>query len=122
MWDETPDNIDIGGGWSPVGPQSDGTYGVPATAGTPQPVDAGGGLPGNYSQTVLDVFKYGVGAWSQYATTQQQLDYRRWEATNVGPAQQGKPAYTVGVTAGGSGTMLILTAAAALALVLVLKR
>lgn len=105
-----------------VGPQSDGTYTYPASYGTLQPVDAGGGAPANYSTAVLDVFKYGVGAWAQYKTNEQLLDYRRWEATNFGTTMQGRPAVGVGVTANGNGGGMLLLLGAAVVLVLVLKK
>lgn len=85
----------------PVGPQDDGTVVVPSISIANQPVDAGGGMPGSYGQQVLDIFKFGVGAAAQSYQQRQLLDYKRWEATQFGPMQQGVPAY--GVTAGGGG-------------------
>lgn len=83
MWDQ---NI-YGSTTDAIGPQQDGT--VLNTAYTPLPVDAGGGTAGSYSQQILDVFKFGVGAWGQNKARQDMLDYRRWEATSTGLTQQG---------------------------------
>lgn len=104
-----------------VGPQTDGTYTYPATYGTVQPVDAGGGQPGNYSQGIIDVFKYGVGAFAQYKGQEQMLDYKRWETTNFGASVQGRPAYGVGVLPAGN-TGLLIALGIGLVLVLVLKK
>lgn len=79
-----------------VGPNSDGTYGIPSAAVMPQPVDAGGGPPANYSGQILDLFKFGVGVWQQADARQDMLDYRRWESTNAGLYQQGQAAAIYG--------------------------
>lgn len=84
MWE---DNI-YGTTTSVAGPQSDGTYVSPV--GMAQPADAGGGPAASYGQQILDVFKYGVGVWQQDKARTDLLDYRRWEATNVGLTQQGR--------------------------------
>jgi hypothetical protein len=88
-----------------VGPNMDGTYTAPDVSGTPAPADAGGGAPANYSQQVLDVFKYGVGVLGQYENQKQMLDYNRWESTQYGPVVQGRPvggSVTVSTTAKGN--------------------
>lgn len=119
MW---PDDTSTGDGWNlPVGPQSDGTYASPVSM--PQPVDAAGGAPGGYAQQVLDVFKFGVGAWQQQQQSQQMLDYRRWEATNAGLTQQGRTS-PVSVAPGGGLTLsplLIIGAGVILAAVLLAR-
>ena len=79
-----------------VGPQNDGTYGAPPSSVMPQPVDAGGGPPANYSGQVLDIFKFGVGIWNQQKQRQDMIDLRRWEATNAGLYQQGQAAAMYG--------------------------
>lgn len=79
-----------------VGPNTDGTYGIPQTAVMSQPVDAGGGPPANYGAQVLDIFKFGVGVWQQQSARQDMLDYRRWESTNAGLYQQGQTAALYG--------------------------
>lgn len=100
-----------------VGPQTDGTYGSPVVA--PQPADAGGGGAASYSSQILDVFKYGVGAYASLQQQQNMLDYRRWEATGGNLTQQG--AARPGQTAGGAGMsqgMLLLIGVVVVALVL----
>ena len=79
-----------------VGYQNDGTFGTPSAGVMPQPVDAGGGQPANYSGTILDIFKFGVGVWSQNKQRQDMIDLRRWEATNAGLYQQGQAAAMYG--------------------------
>lgn len=79
-----------------IGPQNDGTFGTPDAAVKPMPVDAGGGAPANYSSTILDVFKLGVGAWTQTQNTSAMVDLRKWEATNAGLFQQGQAAAMYG--------------------------
>lgn len=79
-----------------VGPMNDGTYGVPSSAVMSQPLDAGGGPPANYGAQVLDIFKFGVGVWSQNQARQDMVDLRRWEATNAGLFQQGQAAAVLG--------------------------
>lgn len=79
-----------------VGPQNDGTYGIPSPAVMSQPLDAGGGPPANYGAQIMDVFKFGVGVWQQNEARQDMLDYRRFEATNAGIYQQGQAAALYG--------------------------
>lgn len=97
---------------SSVGPQSDGTYGVPSLSLTAQPQDAGGGSPGQYTGQVLDIFKYGVGVLGAAYQNQQMLDYKRYEATGGGVYQQGAAAGVRvtgnGATVGLSTNMLLL--------------
>lgn len=110
-----------GGGealYTGVGPQDDGTFAAPATSIMPQPVDAGGGPPANYSGLIMDVFKFGVGVWNQREARQDMIDQRRWEATNAGLFQQGQAAAMFGRP----GQMGVLgLAAVGLVLLLVLK-
>ncbi len=107
-----------------VGPNMDGTYGVPGAAQTASPADAGGGAPANYSQAVLDIFKYGAGILSQYANNKQLIDYKRWEATATGPVVQGRPA-SVTVTAptvSAGGSLLPWLAIGGVAAFLILRK
>lgn len=102
-----------------IGPQNDGTFGTPDAGIMPQPVDAGGGPPANYSGAVLDIFKFGVGVWNQREARQDAIDQRRWEATNAGLFQQGQNAAMFG----GAGQIGVLgIAAIGLVLLLVLKK
>lgn len=127
MWpDET-------GTWGPdpystdaasIGPNTDGTYTAPAVSITPAPADAGGGAPASYSQQVMDILRYGVGAVVNYQNQGQLLDYRRWEATATGPVQQGRTAgvaVTRGAATGGASMLPVLLIGGAL-LFLALKR
>lgn len=93
-----------------VGPQSDGTSITPNAAITTAPVDAGGGAPGSYSKDVLDLFKFGVGTWSQQKQQANLLDYKRYEATQTGLWRQGQPALFANSAQGGAGNLVILAA------------
>ena len=95
---------------SSVGPQLDGTFGTPSSAVQPNPVDAGGGSAGSYRQDILDVFKFGVGAYSQNQQRQDLLDYKRFEATQMGLWRQGQPALFSSSANGGAGNLVILAA------------
>lgn len=106
MWmDNTTGTYDLA-----VGPQSDGTNTVADASVIPKPVDAGGGAPGLYSKDILDVFKYGVGAWSQAKQQSDMLDYKRYEATQLGLWRQGQPAMFSQSAQGGTGNLVILAA------------
>ncbi len=78
--------------WATVGPTNAGTYNVPAAA---QPVnrqwDSAGGTLGQYGNDVFAILAQGIGAWSQYKRNDQFLDYQRYEATQGGVYQQGRP-------------------------------
>lgn len=102
-----------------IGPQDDGTFGTPAAGIMSQPVDAGGGPPANYSGTVMDIFRFGVGVWSQTQARRDMIDQRRWEATNAGLFQQGQNAAMFG----GRGQVGILgIAAVGLIVLLAMKK
>lgn len=73
-----------------VGPQNDGTVIAPAAGVMPQPVDAGGGPAASYGSQVLDIFKFGIGAYNASQQRKDMIDLRRWEATNAGLYQQGQ--------------------------------
>jgi hypothetical protein len=78
--------------YTSVGPNNNGTYGVPASAQTSnQPWDSAGGVLGGYSKEIFGILTQGVGAWSQYKKNEQFLDYQRYEATQGGVYQQGRP-------------------------------
>lgn len=94
----------------PVGPQSDGTSITPPTAETPLPVDAGGGFAGTYGKDILDIFKFGVGVYSQDKARSDLLDYKRFEATQAGLWRQGQPALFARNPQGGNGNLLVLAA------------
>lgn len=96
------------GGYYDVGPQTDGTN-LPASISTlPTPRDTAGGAPASYGQSVLDIFKYGIGVWSQTEQNQQLLDYKRFEATNGGLYQQGKSAALPRAAVNGGGSQLAM--------------
>lgn len=102
-----------GGGLSSVGPNNNGTYNVPSSAQTYNtPWDAAGGGLGQYGNDVFQVLQQGIGVYSQYKKNQQFLDYQRYEATQGGVYQQGRPNPTTGAVvqarATGNPLMLIL--------------
>lgn len=97
-----------------VGPQTDGTNWPSPISTIPQPTDTAGGQPANYAQSVLDIFKYGVGAYTQTANTSALLDYKRFEATNGGLYQQGRGAVMPKAQQGGGGSNLAMIGIAAL--------
>lgn len=114
------DWLGTGNGASPtladvIGPQTDGTNTPSPTAATiPKPTDTAGGSPANYTQAVLDIFKFGVGQYSATVQQQNMLDYKRYEATNGGLFQQGKSATLPAAAAGGKTSGLVLMAVGAL--------
>lgn len=95
--------------WGSVGPQTDGTTIVPDVATVVTPNDAGGGPPATYGNTILDVFKYGVGVWQADKTQTRLIDYKKFEATNTGVYQNGVPAI-FRTNASGGGTSPVLYA------------
>lgn len=97
-------------GISNVGPKSDGTFGIPTSAGAVTPYDAGGGPSANYGAQIMDVFKFGVGVWQQQQNQTAMLDYKRFEATQNGLYQQGKPANLYSSANGGNSNQLIFFA------------
>lgn len=104
-----------------VGPQSDGTYGTPASAVAVTPYDAGGGPAKNYSPQILDIFKFGIGVWQQQSNQTAMLDYRRFEATQAGLQQQGRANGVAQTATGGVSGQLILFAVLALGVILIAK-
>lgn len=104
-----------------AGTQPDGTWVTPVQARQPQPVDAAGGTAANYAPLVLDVFKFGVGVWNQQQQQQNMLDYKRFEATQLGAFAHGQPALYASsggqIIGGASGIVLI----GAVVLLLMLK-
>lgn len=105
-----------------VGPNRDGTYSVPDTAIKSQPVDVGGGPPADYGQQVLDVFKYGVNAWSQTQARKDFLDYKRYEATQNGLYMQGRPAMLAAARTGGVSGLALTAAVVIVAVALLTHR
>lgn len=80
-----------------VGPQPTGEF-IPADTGLPQPVDVGGTAPATYSNTTLDIFRLGIGAWSQNQQNKQLLQYAQYQTTGNGLNQSGQVAGTTGQT------------------------
>lgn len=83
-----------------VGGQVDGTFVVPSTADQINDPSNTAGYPASSSNTALDVLKYGVGAITDSWKFAQNLDYKRFEATQGGVFQQGKYAISASVPAG----------------------
>lgn len=103
---------------SMIGPNTDGTYTQPDASIQIQPVDAGGGMPAEYPQPILDIFKFGI---AQYTATQQQaqlLDYKRFEATNGGLYRQGQPAGVAAAATGGTSNLMVFAAIGLVAVIL----
>ena len=106
FWDNA-----AGGGavYDTIGPQVDGTVMPSDIAATiPQPTDTAGGQPAQYAQSVLDIFKFGVGQYAATVQQQNMLDYKRYEATNGGLYQQGKSAAMPRAAQGGGSSSLVL--------------
>ena len=103
-----------------VGPQTDGTNLISGTAVVVSPTDTAGGQPANYEQNVLDIFKFGVQAWSDSNARQQMFDYRKFEATNGGLFQQGRIAQMPAAAQAGGISGTVMMAAAAIVLVAIL--
>jgi hypothetical protein len=91
-----------------VGPQMDGTNIIADAAVIAQPSDTAGGQPAQYGQDVLDLFKFGIGAWSDNQKTQQLFDYKKFEATNGGLYQQGRAASMPAAASGGISPLVIV--------------
>ena len=104
-----------------VGPQSDGTFGIPSTAQAVTPYDAGGGPAANYAPQILDIFKFGVGVWQQQSNQTAMYDYKRFEATQAGLYQQGQNAQLAQNPDGGNSGQLILFALLIAGVILVAK-
>lgn len=97
-----------------IGPQTDGTNIYSPIASTiPQPADTAGGAPASYSNAILDIFKTGIGVWSQQQSQQQLFDYKKFEATNGGLYQQGRAAAMPAATSGNAMSPLVMMGLAA---------
>lgn len=123
------DNLDFQGSGSPylvdpaftVGAQPDGTYAFPQAA---QPVNNPSNTAGYSSLTpdwVGNVLTQGVGVLGQYFSNEQMLDYRRFEATNGGMYQQGRPALLSQNSKSNMNTILIIALAFGAVFLLVKK-
>jgi len=75
-----------------IGPQSDGTYNIPATGMAISGASDTGGSGYNYAPGVFNLLNNGLSAFSNIYQTGQQLDYRRYEATQAGLVAQGQAA------------------------------
>lgn len=100
-------------GWdSPVGPQSNGTYGIPVTAQQRNSPQNTAGWSSSISQSTADLLKYGIGALGQLGMAKMQVDYARAEATNGGLFYQGRPALLgrngLGMVSGGMNLSVLL--------------
>jgi len=93
-----PSQLGVGGntygfsiGDSSVGPQSDGTNIVPATGQAITGADQAG-YGASYAPQVFGLLSQGLGAFTGIYTNGQNLDYRRYEATQAGLVAQGQAA------------------------------
>ncbi|MFZ3219886.1 MAG: hypothetical protein WA174_07625, partial [Rhodoferax sp.] len=91
-----------------IGPQTDGTNLPSPVSIIPQPTDTAGGAPAQYTQQVLDLFKFGIGAVAQNEQTRQMFDYKKFEATNGGLYQQGRSAAMPAAAQGGGTSGLVM--------------
>jgi hypothetical protein len=74
-----------------IGPQSDGTYNIPATGQAITGSDTGGSGY-SYAPGVFNLLNNGLSAFTSIYNTGQQIDYRKYEATQAGLAVQGQAA------------------------------
>lgn len=89
-----------------------------------QPVDTAGGVPGDYSQGVIDLFKYGIGAWQSNKAQTNQMDYLKWSTVNGVSSKNGvtsSAAVPSAFSLGNMGTMAIGAGVIILALVIYKK-
>lgn len=90
-----------------------------------QPVDAAGGAPGNYSDQIMDLFKFGIGAWQSTRAQDNYLDYKKYEASGGTLSQAGVPSgrSVSGSAPGGMDTgKLLLIGGGVLVALILLKR
>jgi hypothetical protein len=106
----------------PVGPQTDGTNLISGAAISIVPTDTAGGQPAQYGQDILDVFKFGVQAWSDSNARSQLFEYKKFEATRGGLFQQGRGAFLSTSRNGGGVSPFVMMAAAAVVVLVVLTR
>jgi hypothetical protein len=93
-----------------IGPQADGTYNVPSTA-IPVTGSDTGGAGYNYAPGVFQLLNNGLGVFGNLYGQSQQLDYKRYEATQAGLIAQGQAAGQVAsaqITAVNSNKMLMI--------------
>lgn len=103
-----------------VGPQSDGTYGIPLLG---QTISNGADQAGNgasYSPAIFNLLNNGLSAFTSIYNTGQQLDYQRYQATQAGLVAQGQAATSLAsaqfAAINSNKMLLILGAFAVLAL------
>lgn len=98
---------------------------IPSDAPLPsQPVDAAGGAPGSYTQSVLDLFKFGIGAWQSTQAQSNQIDYLKYSTANGQLTKNGIPtnAVVVGSAPAMSGTMMMMVGAGLIVVALILAK
>ncbi|EMN5130711.1 hypothetical protein RVV79_003838 [Burkholderia contaminans] len=104
---------------SSVGPQSDGTNIVPATGQAITGADQAG-YGASYAPQVFNLLGQGLSAFTGIYTNGQNLDYRRYEATQAGLVAQGQAASSAAAAqvngAQSNRTILILGIFAVIAL------
>lgn len=91
-----------------VGPQTDGTNLIADSAIIPRPEDTAGGLPAQYDQGILDIFKFGISTWADQQQSDRLFEYKRFEATNGGVYQQGRNAAMPRAASGGTSPMIMI--------------
>ena len=118
------DYFDVGGetayDFGDIGPQTDGTYDIPATALQVNDPSNTAGYPSSSDDNLFSILKYGVGAATDVFKFKSGLDYKRFEATQGGLFEQGRTSVLPRIATGGISTNYILIAAAAVGLFLLL--
>ncbi|MDR5739496.1 hypothetical protein [Caballeronia sp. LZ016] len=106
-----------------VGPQSDGTYVTPSIAQAVTGSDTGG-AGYSYAPGVFSLLNNGLSAFTSIYNTNQQLDYKKYEATQLGLVAQGQAAGQVAsaqISAVNSNKMLMILGVFAVVLLAVHK-
>jgi hypothetical protein len=94
-----------------IGPQSDGTYNIPATGMAISGASDTAGAGYNYAPGVFNLLNNGLSAFTKIYTTGQQIDYQQYAATQAGLVAQGQAAGQVAsaqIAAVNSNKMLMI--------------
>ncbi|CAE6821966.1 hypothetical protein [Paraburkholderia nemoris] len=94
-----------------IGPQSDGTYNIPATGQAISGASDTAGAGYNYAPGVFNLLNNGLSAFTSIYNTGQQIDYKKYEATQAGLVAQGQAAGSIAsasIMATNSNKMLMI--------------
>ncbi|MFM0741799.1 hypothetical protein PQQ51_31600 [Paraburkholderia xenovorans] len=92
LFDPSSVGLDTSNSYGFVGPQSDGTYNIPATGMAISGASDTAGAGYDYAPGVFNLLNNGLSAFTKIYTTGQQLDYNRYEATQAGLIAEGQAA------------------------------